>query len=467
MPDPILPAAHPQPTALAPAGAPASDAARLPRHLKPADHPERRALSDEIHARPTARIRHPALVTHIAVLNAGIAPEVEHAHLRALFDALGAPCHFDEPHFMRANTEAFTLKWERHGEFSRYSITQPLDQDAVWGADEPDLTSLVRAPADWLRAIPGQTMAAIHVVLLRADPAMSPEEEVEHARAFLGTPRLCGSWLRGGSSRARAYANFKIRADGFTRFLVMGERLQEGKAGRITAGLLEMETYRVMALLGFAPARRLGGRLAAGEHELAELTQSIHRPERDDVGLLEELMRLAGDNEMILADHTTRFSASKAYYGIVQQRLTDLFDEPVTHLMGIGPFVQRRLMPAMATVDATVQRMNQLSERVSRTSALLRTRVEIQTELQNQDLLRSIGRGQRMQLHLQQTVEGLSIAAITYYASSLVHHLAEAAHGMGLHVSPELVTGFSIPVIAAAIWWTTRRLTGHVEHAGD
>ncbi|WP_085318027.1 DUF3422 family protein [Derxia lacustris] len=432
------------------------------RPLMPPDHPERRTLNDEIHARPTARIRHPALVTHIAVLNAGIAPEVEHAHLRKLFESIGARFSLDEPHFMRANTENFTLKWERHGEFSRYSITQPIAQDAVWGADEPELSHLVRAPADWLRSIPGQTLTAIHIVLLRADPDAPPEEEIERARAFLGTARLCGAWLRGGTSRARVYANFTIRADGFTRFLVMGDRLQEGKAGRITAGLVEMETYRVMALIGFAPARRLGGRLAASEHQLAELTQAIHKPERDDVGLLGELMRLAGENEMVIADHTTRFSASKAYYGIVQQRLADLFDEPVAHLMGIGPFVQRRLMPAMATIDATVHRMNQLSERVSRTSALLRTRVEIQTELQNQDLLRSLGNGQRMQLHLQQTVEGLSIAAITYYASSLVHHMAEALHDGGLHVSPELVTGASIPLIAGVVWWTTRRLKSHL-----
>jgi len=433
--------------------------------LMPADHPDRRALNDEIHARPTARIRLPALVTHIAVLNAGIAPEVEHAHLRALFEAVGAPFSLDEPGFMRANTEGFTLKWERHGEFSRYSITQPVAQKAIWGADEPDLSALVRAPADWLRDIPGQTIAAAHIVLLQGDPATSADEEIECARAFLGTSRLCGSWLRGGTSRARVYANFAIRGDGYSRFLVMGDHLQEGKAGRITAGLVEMETYRVMGLMGFAPARRLGGLLAASEQQLAELTQAIHRPERDDVGLLGELMRLAGENEMVIATHTARFSASKAYYGIVVQRLADLFDEPVAHLMGIGPFVQRRLMPAMATVDATVQRMNQLSERVSRASALLRTRVEIQTELQNQDLLRSLGNGQRMQLHLQQTVEGLSIAAITYYSSSLVNHMAEAAHGAGAHVSPELITGISIPLIAGAIYWFTRRLKSNLAHA--
>jgi len=45
---------------------------------------------------------------------------------------------------------------------------------------------------------------------------------------------------------------------------------------------------------------------------------------------------------------------------------------------------------------------------------LLRTRVEISRERQNQQLLTSMDRRARLQLRLQQAVEGLSVAAISY-----------------------------------------------------
>ncbi len=49
--------------------------------LLPPDDPQRVALHNEVHARPAARIRLPALVTLVAVLNEGVSREDEHAHL--------------------------------------------------------------------------------------------------------------------------------------------------------------------------------------------------------------------------------------------------------------------------------------------------------------------------------------------------------------------------------------------------
>ena len=120
--------------------------------------------------------------------------------------------------------------------------------------------------------------------------------------------------------------------------------------------------------------------------------------------------------------------------------------------------MQRRLSPAIATVDATAQRMSYLSARVSRTSALLRTRVDIQTETQNQQLLEKLTRGQELQLRLQSTVEGLSIAAISYYVISLLLYLAKAGKAAGLLIQPELLTGLMIPVVVWLVWRATRRI---------
>jgi uncharacterized membrane-anchored protein len=67
-------------------------------------------------------------------------------------------------------------------------------------------------------------------------------------------------------------------------------------------------------------------------------------------------------------------------------------------------------------------------------------------------------RGQELQLRLQATVEGLSIAAISYYVVSLLLYVAKAAKVAGLPVNPELAAGLSIPVVLWSVWRATRRI---------
>ena len=56
-----------------------------------------------------------------------------------------------------------------------------------------------------------------------------------------------------------------------------------------------------------------------------------------------------------------------------------------------------------------------------------------------------------MRLRLQETVEGLSIAAITYYIVGLVAYVAKGLAAWGLPLKSDLVTAFSIPVAALLV----------------
>jgi uncharacterized membrane-anchored protein len=109
-------------------------------------------------------------------------------------------------------------------------------------------------------------------------------------------------------------------------------------------------------------------------------------------------------------------------------------------------------------VAATAQRLESLSERVARTSALLRTRVDIATAVQNQQLLEKLTRGQALQLRLQSTVEGLSIAAISYYVISLLLYGAKALKSAGIPLNPEIAVGALIPVVLWAVWRISHRI---------
>ena len=73
-------------------------------------------------------------------------------------------------------------------------------------------------------------------------------------------------------------------------------------------------------------------------------------------------------------------------------------------------------------------------------------------------------RGQ-LQLRLQQTVEGLSVAAISYYLVGLIKYGLEAAQSVGVQVDPTLGTGLAVPVVIVSVWWLIRRV--RTKLAGD
>lgn len=436
----------------------------------PDDHAQRHALHDEVHARPSARIRLPALVVFVAVLNEDVSREAECQHLRRLPGHESLSLDQMRDNFLRLRFGEHTLKWERHTEFTRYSIVQPLASDAGTDTVDPGLPGALMTPEGWLRDIPGRTMAAIQLVMLQAElpEQTAPAQAVLMARAqrWFGGRTVVASQLGGGHSWA--VTDFRLQPSGFERMLVIAPPgTSETRAGRISQRLLELETYRLMALRGLPVAKALGPTLTHAETQLAHITAQLENKSTSEQDLLDQLVSLAARVERATAEHSYRFAATRAYDALVAQRIIELRERPIPGTQTIGEFMQRRLSPAMATAAASAQRLTSLSERVARTSALLRTRVDIVTEAQNQQLLEKLTRGQELQLHLQTTVEGLSIAAISYYVISLLLYLAKGAKAAGLPIHPEIAAGALIPLVLWAVWRTTRRIHARLGAAGQ
>ena len=430
--------------------------APTPANFLPPEDSLRITLHNEVHARPLARVRLPALIVYVAVLNAGVTREQECEHLRRLPGQQELPLDSLNSNFLRMRFEGYTVKWERHTEFTRYSIVQALPAAALLGASEPELSSALVVTPDWLRSLPGRTVAAIQLAMVYGDLS-NQAMLMDQAQAWFGGRTVVASQL--GNGHSWALTEFRIGADGFERMLVIAPAgTSETRAGRISQRLLELETYRLMALRGLPVAKELGPMLAETEAALADITARLEHKSTSDEDLLDTLVSLAARVERATAEHIYRFSATRAYDTLVGQRITELREKAIPGTQTIGEFMQRRLSPAMATVAATGQRLASLSERVSRTSALLRTRVDIATELQNRQLLEKLTRGQELQLRLQSTVEGLSIAAISYYVVSLLLYGGKALKAAGVPISPEIAAGTLIPLVLWAVWSTTRRI---------
>jgi uncharacterized membrane-anchored protein len=131
-----------------------------------------------------------------------------------------------------------------------------------------------------------------------------------------------------------------------------------------------------------------------------------------------------GEAEAAIAGY--RFAASAAYDDIVRQRL-DVIGENHSAAGQRWRTSRRRLNPAMRTCQTLNTRMQDLNRKLTRAANLLRTRIDVEIEQQNRDLLAAMSERARMQLRLQQTVEGLSVAAISYYVASLLHYVFESA----------------------------------------
>jgi uncharacterized membrane-anchored protein len=180
--------------------------------------------------------------------------------------------------------------------------------------------------------------------------------------------------------------------------------------------------------------------------------------------LLEALTRLAARVEHVVARTNARFSATHAYYGLIQRSITQLRENRLPGLQTFDEFIERRLAPAVRTCESVADRLGALSTRVSRASDLLRTRIDIGIAEQNRDLLASMDRRAHLQLRLQQTVEGLSIVVLSYYAVGLIGYLAKGLKQAGMPLNTDLVTGIAVPVVVGAVcvgMYRLRRRLGH------
>ena len=301
-----------------------------------------------------------ALVVYVAVLNEGISREQELAHLRLLPGQQDLPPEVLHDHFVRLRLGNCTLKWERHSEYTRYSIVQSLPEDAGLEAENPPLDALAIDP-DWLAAIPGRTITAIKLAMVIGDIANAPEA-ARRGQRWLGGRSVVAS-IMGTYGHSIAVTSFRLREDGFEHMLVIApERTTETRAGRISQRLLELETYRMMALRGLPAAKALSPMLAEAESRLAEITARLENKAATDQELLDTLVALAARVERATAENQYRFAATQAYDAIVSQRIQELREKPISGTQTISEFMQRRLSPAIQTVAATAQRLSGLSQ---------------------------------------------------------------------------------------------------------
>jgi uncharacterized membrane-anchored protein len=419
------------------------------KRLEP--HRLRAAVLGEVHARPFTPIEIPHRVLHFAFDTAGERGEADRA---ALLDfcirrGLIAPKPGDKHH--RLAFSGSVLRWEQHSEFTTYTWELACERLDPGMAPFHPAASALAAPMG-LVPQPGPLLVALDLHLLAdGNDKLAPERVFE--RSSLAMAEIA-------DGTARMASDFQCDPTGFIRILVLDRGLDPERAGALVQRVLELETYRTLALLGLPEAQRLAPSVNRIERRLGEVTEQMRSTEGliANQKLLDELTALAAELEAGAAASLFRFGASRAYNEIVQLRLQTLSERPVKGFPTWSSFLARRMAPAMRTCVTLEERQANLSAKLARTANLLRTRVNVEVEQQNRNLLQSMNERTRLQLRLQATVEGLSVAAISYYVVGLFGYMARAAWEAGVPINPSYATAAVVPVVVLVIWWIVRTI---------
>jgi len=407
----------------------------------PVDHPLRAALSDLMHARSLPIFASPVVVRSWVSLVGDAERAVESDWIATLGDA--------DDGRLASIASGIGMIWERHGEFSTW-LKYDTGLDPRFAARKGlGFCTIRTADFAWLSGAPGQIFRSVEIVVARSEPKPAQFDGV----IDLAQAVCCDVF----GAHARIWTDFRAHEGGCGRIYVHDKGLKNDELSRLLQSLIEIGHYRKLALLGFPVARDLMSWLKTAEARLNLITADMAAQSATQDVLLERLMALSAEVESRANAVRFRQGATEAYYRLTDDRLAALREGRVEGFSTMQEFIERRLQPAMRTCEAASRRLDDLATRIGRASDMLRARISISLEVQNQDLLKSMDLRARLQMKLSALVEGLSVFAVSYYVFNLVKYALDPLLGGHDHLAHILYAPIIAVIIAMAWLFITQR----------
>ncbi|MHB1109792.1 MAG: DUF3422 family protein [Devosia sp.] len=409
------------------------------------DHPFRQAVLDEVHARPIEFVACPARVRRVALLLPQNPNAVAEAH-RLFSDwcaKAGQPKPAEQARQHSFDAENRHVTWELHTEF----VT------LTWAAQFED-------PENWPLEIGLEAFANEMLIAAARIDVVEGTRVPERILSGFQRSSLCASSIEDGHGQVAT--DFVTDADGFTRFELAAGNIGALRRAIIVRRLLEIETYRALALLGLPLARSVTPDLRSAETKLGALVEGmVHATTTDQAqSALSALHALSVTAGELLERTSYRFAASHAYGEVLRARLKGLGERPIQAASTLERYLGNRIDPALATCLAVEKREAALAEKIERATELLNTRISLDIQTQNKEVLSTIATTARSQFRLQRTVEGLSTIAITYYLLGILGYVLNGAAEFA-HFSKPLVIALAAPIVLFGVWLLIRSVRGH------
>ena len=407
------------------------------------EHEFRPAILSELHARPFLPLEAPRRIYHYAFATNHAEAVADRAALENLAQARGAEPPPAGAKFHYFTFGAWRLRWEQHTEFTTY--TWSTGGDAVAPFHHPDPVSA----GEIIFEPPGRLIVAMHIAVV------DRTQQVEGLADMFNSQSLCV--IRADKNAANVITDFAPDGYGYTRFVLRLIDARPLEAGRLAQRIMEIETYRTMALLGLPLAREVSPELRAMEQELSDITQALRNAHEsnDSHELLQRLSALLATSEALTSRTAFRFGASRAYHALVKNRLELLNESKEGAHSSVSNFLSARFDPAIETCNAVEARQLRLSNDVERATNMMHTSVTLDMERQNSALLDDMNRRNRLQMRLNRMVQGISLAGLAYYLTGLFSYLAKGMKELGLlpkEISIEAASAFALPVAVLCAW---------------
>ncbi len=424
------------------------------------DHPLRATILKEMHARPYRPVSTPHLILRTAFFSdpatklnddnevfrdwcarKNITPPASASrhHTVTLTAQAGGP--------KSGNTNCeVNLTWERHTEFS--TLTWECKDSAH---AQKCLEHYSKTQSGEIIASPLVLISASLLRLSKASKGLPAIEKIYDRES------LCKSYSE--NKKAIILTDFRQNKMGATRFDLVNKGMDEIASGVLIRRILEIETYRSMALLGYAEVTAVAPKLARLERQIIILTGEMGEKKGLEATrqTLDEITDIAGQLTNLSAKTEYRLSATRAYYKLVLGRLKRINEIPIEDYSKIEEFLARRLAPAMRSCENIESRIHTAGEKLASAAALLRTKVDIQMQVQNNTLLESMDERAKQQYRLQSTVEGLSIAAVSYYIIGLLAYVFKGA-GFQDSSTHKTLIAICVPIVLLLVWVIIRRI---------
>jgi uncharacterized membrane-anchored protein len=386
-------------------------------------HPDRELVITEPHARPSVPVASSDFVVHLGFT----CSDDDLTHLIGSLEASSASAR----HYIKV-FDNVQVKLERHTEFvSLTCVTRSHER-------RDDVYTVLDV---LLESVDAEMIVMTQVIMCETRDQLESQLSDNHT--------VYGGVMRGDMEvRSSLVPNF----DGCLVYVVHSPSTAVEETGRRIQRLLEMETYRTMTLLGLPAARRAGDKLTFLEAGVDRVVAQMNTEQTDTyTHLFDQVSSLSQETNKLQSDTRFRFSASRAYYDLAQQRLQSLHEQKSDGLQTISGFVRSRLEPGMATIDSVSKRQSMLAVDIDNALSLLRTRIDLGLNRDNQSLLKSMDARHRQQVLIAQTVEGLSTVAISYYTIGLLQYLIKG-WGDWLPVSSSTAVAIAVPFVVFGVW---------------
>ena len=424
-------------------------------------------FKDELHARPYIKLGNNLRTFHFAYL----IKENDEKKSWNYLDKFLRKFNFQKlpnevSKYWVAEGKDLTVRYECHTEFISLTLIYP---NKIENKNKPKLFDenfLNLLPIDFLENFPGDHFLSTWIEMAPSNFNFKPIDIEE----FFYHDNFAGSNV--AEDGANVFMSFKSdRTDflgsGFRRVFIQNKNLRTRRTGRLLQRIVELETYQVLSLLGLPQVRQETLNLSNLEKQITEITKSVSKTAKKNLNKksiaypdyqkdLNELSYVVAKIEEIDSSSNYRLSATAAYYKLVEQRIKDLREERLESFQTNYEFLSRRLQPAIRTTEAFSRRLESLAIRAQRADNLVRTQIEMGVQIQNKNLLESMELRARAQLRLQETVESLSIVAITYYIVGLLSTLVDPINFDKFFISKTVFLALCVPIILVLIWYIAK-----------